>query len=190
MFILAKGTSRYVIAIPALGIVLKLARIRFDALESIGRAYCYHRQDKKPIGEFIERLYRLRYKFLEQSWIGWTRGMADNLRERSYYKHGCFPFRLLLQPTYLSLLGLINVQRYGTPIGSAESELGILFYHQVYGIARQSLILDGHHWSNAANFHIHNGALKVLDYGGEQTQKILDTYGFELFRRFDSTGLS
>jgi hypothetical protein len=88
----------------------------------------------------------------------------------------------LLQPTHFSLLGFVNIQKYGEPANEEDSEP---IYHAFYPVAGQDLIKDGHHWINAGNFHLASDGPKLLDYGNPETQRIIGEYGLALYVSFD-----
>ena len=110
-------------------------------------------------------------------------GFVSNWRERAYYKHANALHRPFLQPTYFSLFGLFNVQKFGEPIDEARSDEMYRLFHAVAGAA---LIRDGHHWTFANNFHLAPDGLKILDYGNVATQKIIEEYGAALFAGLQS----
>jgi hypothetical protein len=198
MLVFAKGDNRLVLAIPSLGVAFKFPRIRvWDALNILWWGIKRHFYAPSPRGRREPFSVFLRRQFIEYSVeSNWTfksslgRGITDNWRERRYYKHASPLGRLLLQPTYLSILGLVNVQKYGKPVGRPEDDVGVPLYHAFFKIAGQALIRDGHHWVSAANFHLDNGSIRVLDYGNLKTQAILDEFGLEFLRRFVPPDLS
>jgi len=180
----SKGQSRIVVAIPRLGIAIKCARIRKRyAIDFYRNASRYAREMLPNPDPEVKAMY---WEFVRGSFrrsVRLTfRGVSDNWCERNFYKHSDALSRLLLQPTHLSLFGLINVQKYGEPADIGDSEP---IYHAFFQIAGQDLIQDGHHWVNAKNFHLATDGPKLLDYGGEATRRIIDQYGVALYTDFD-----
>lgn len=192
MLIFAKGDNRCVLAIPRLGVVFKFPRIRvWDAAHILWWGIKRHFRAPSPKGRREPFSVFLHRQFIEYSVeSNWTfksslgRGVMDNWRERRYYKRVSLLQRQLLQPTYFSLFGFLNIQKYGKPVGRPEDDVGVPLYHAFFKIAGQALIRDGHHWVSAANFHLDNGSIRVLDYGNLKTQAILDEFGLEILRRF------
>ncbi len=178
MFKVTRGTTRSVVSVPLLGIVLKFPRIKIHDSIYILKIGIKHRA-----------LFKNRHAVVSVIAANLGRGITANMRERHYYKYSVFPFRLLLQPTYFSLLGLINVQKYGRPAGSDRSDMGTRIYRKFFAVAGQNLVLDGHLWANASNFHINQGVVKLLDYGNEKTQEIIDRFGYEMLKSVDLSDL-
>ena len=195
-----KGNSRFVLAIPALGVALKIGRIHWDqVLKTLKRAKKSHKRylrDRKidycsePLGRFFLREL-LEYTVddsrdyrpsIKMSLFG---GMVDSWREwRFYKKHRSL--RELLHPTYWSFFGLLNIQKYGKPMKARslmDPKCGELYgcYFKVVGAP---LNKDAHHFFYEGNFHYRDGKVLFLDYGGLATQKILSEYCVEILRRF------
>lgn len=182
MITISSGDDRRVIAIPHMNVVLKVARIHWwYALDFIIYAFKTH-QPRGKLHEWwrhqIDESTTEHNSCLKRFLFG---GICANWRERRFYKER--PDLKILQPTYFSLLGFLNVQRYGIPIDDAESTS---VYHAFYPIAGQDLIRDSHHWVHGPNFHLTpESRPKILDYGGTKTQMILTKYGNALHDRFD-----
>ena len=188
-----KGDTRNVLAFPDLGFVIKLPRIYWsNALDLIRSARTRHQMHKLgkeyalSFKEFLrEQLFE---RTSEHSWClksALGAGVMSNWRERVFYKISDPSIRLLLQPTYFSLFGFFNIQKYGKPADIEEDSEPI--YHAFYPIAGSDLIRDGHHWFNGSNFHLAVDGPKLLDYGNTKTQWIVEKYGVDLYVRFDLT---
>jgi len=167
-----------------MGIAIKCARLKKIHLCNFYRdAFSYGREMLSNPDPDVRKMY---WKFVRSS-LGRSicltfRGVGDNWRERSFYKHTNTLHRLLLQPTHFSFLGLLNIQKYGEPADEKDSEP---IYHAFFPVAGQDLIRDGHHWVNAGNFHLANDGPKLLDYGNPETQRIVSEYGIALYTSFD-----
>ena len=185
--IFSAGDYRFVVAFPVLGIVIKLPIIR-------GSVIWYHlTQIATHIWKGQWSLLRKRmemyremtvhHHFTLKSAIG--KGIVDNWNERQFYKHNNLLFRILLQPTYCSLFGLVNIQKYGQPLPETENyEAFMEWWAKWYNIAGQGLIRDAHHFENTGNFHNDAGQIKFLDYGGVRTREVIDQYGLRFVREF------
>lgn len=175
-----RGTKRFVVAVPAFGVVLKFPRFNwlyignFFADTRFAFTEIYPRQGLR--GEHFRQTIHGSWRRNSGSFFG---GIADNYRERRYYKHSDHLIRSLLQPTYVSLIGLLNVQRLGVP----SDDMAV--YHACYLIIGQDIVFDGHHWDTPSNFDVSSECLVVLDYGSLATQKIIDKHAKELYLRFN-----
>lgn len=190
MFVVSKGDTRRVIAVPRLGIVFKFPRIywayalnKWRSGRARHRLYKLGKKQGKPFSEF------LREQFVEDEVdFGWTikaflfGGVLSNWRERKYCKCAGLLHRLFLQPTYFSFFGLVNVQRYGKPLSIEDSGA---MYSSFFEIAGRDLNADGHHWLKGKNFHLAPDGPKALDYAHKATQRVIDVHGLNLYRHFD-----
>ncbi len=180
----SKGQSRVVVAIPSWGIAIKFARIRSKVVTAYFQDVSYYTREMYPNPDpavralFWETMTLASRRCIRQTFGG----IIDNWNERSLYKHTNTLHRLVLQPTYLSVCGLVNIQRYGKPGDVSESES---IFYAFYRIAGQALVHDSHHWIKAANFHLTPDGPKLLDYGSEETQKIVSNHGVAFYRDFD-----
>jgi|GEM_PF-1392940 len=182
----AKGRHRVVLVIPSLGIVVKFPRFRKRFLIEFWRDTIR----AKSLGPFVGRWsvtkrknWGWMFRDLKRALILTFMGMEANWGERSYYKHCSMYSRLLLQPTYLSFLGVINIQEFAEPAPIDESYT--IYFAAEAIVGGEGMRPDGHHWSNARNFHLANGRLRVIDYGSAETQRILDEHGLSLYIGFD-----
>ena len=130
---------------------------------------------------YASKVPEARQLYWENVWLGLKRalwqtfgGVADNWRERRYYKR-CAPVqRALLKPTYFSLFGFVNVQKRGIPSRDAD------VCRPMRKVIGRGVALDGHHWDSPHNFDVSSGCLQVLDYGSLVTQRILDKHAAAL----------
>jgi len=104
-----------------------------------------------------------------------------NLRESVFYLRTRHPF---LQPTYFSLLGLVNFQRYD---GICVIKSG--GWKQFMTLTDQEVMLkyhDGHHFQPGnGNFSLRDGQLRIHDYGSLKTQKVINAWGTGIMNGFD-----
>lgn len=193
MITFRRGTSRSVLAIPDMGIVIKFAHIQ------IGDAWHMLRQAKRDHDRWcvVRDRQSFRCFLCSQIYVRTVeengtlkqylfRGIVSNWRERSYYKKSDAERRQLLQPTYLSLLGLVNVQKYGKPMKPRDL-LGTTFgklYEAFLKVVGPALKRDAHHFYYEGNFHHTGSRVVLLDYGSLATQEIVTQHGAEILRRF------
>ncbi len=177
------GKRRIVVPVSRFGIVIKFPRLRvqnfwdFWAGDIVGMWKEMHTSKHPEAKKLYWKSVRLGLSVVCTS--AFFGGIADNWRERRYYKSCDSSFRPLLQPTYLSLLGLVNVQRLGNPskdLSVCETLCRIIWPDAAH---------DGHHWDTPSNFDVSSGELKVLDYGSVETQKIINKHGWALLTKFE-----
>jgi len=164
-----KGTWRYVILLPFLGIAIKLPRIYLtEAWDVI--IFTLGCKGWWRIELFKNDVYT--YSSLK----GWLfKGMVNNWLEYKFYIQTKHPFCV---PTYLSLLGLINIQRLVTISQFDDLDLG----YQLKLILGKA---DVHHWGNPSNFTFETGRLQILDYGDPEVQAAIRKYGQKIQDNFD-----
>lgn len=184
-----RGSNRRVLVIPQLGVVFKFPHIRLgDAWSILRRAksrhnrFCTGRSEGEYFPAFLKRQFTEyqveHYGTLKRSLF---KGIADNWRERKYYKYSDRERRQLLQPTYLSLCGFMNIQKYGKPM---SCEVPGELYRAYLEVIGTPLNRDGHHFYNEQNFHHTGSSVRLLDYADLATQHILTIYSRDILRRF------
>lgn len=168
-----KGKDRIVVVIPRLGIVVKLPRIKiYSAL----RITFFSRGGlvsviKRNLSYDVWCLSGYRSLFFKSILINWY--------EFWFYQTTKNP---LLQPTYFSLFGLLNIQKIGLRTFSLGCG-GMYRYLEPYLDLRdiQYLEKDGHHFFNSHNFCLtEGGLLRMVDYGDEQTMSVISKVGGKL----------
>jgi hypothetical protein len=105
-------------------------------------------------------------------------GLLKNFREFCFYWKTRNP---LLQPTYFSFFGFVNVQRADDPCTCYWMNLA----HQFNDLTEGDTQEDDHHFCSSSNFSFCNGRLKMLDYGSLKTQKIVAQYGVKIVAQFN-----
>ncbi|OHA19471.1 MAG: hypothetical protein A2836_02295 [Candidatus Taylorbacteria bacterium RIFCSPHIGHO2_01_FULL_45_63] len=117
----------------------------------------------------------------EEVWwgIGWClyKGILDNWREYRFYKNTKHQF---LQPTFFSLLGLINFQKRGELIQCDY----VKFWRCIHNATDRGAMSDSHHFSETRNFCLNSG-VKILDYGSPRTQLIIKKFGVKIMEDLD-----
>ena len=179
-----KGSRRIVLALPNYGIAVKFPLLRTRNIRDFWMGdvvgmykEMYASKHPEAMALYREAIWLGLKRCLYQSFFG---GLADNWRERRYYKYCDVSLHPLLQPTYLSLIGLVNLQRLGTP--SNDETVCRRACRVIWPDAPH----DGHHWDMPANFDVSDGCLKILDYGSVATQKIINKHGLALLAEFNS----
>jgi hypothetical protein len=111
-------------------------------------------------------------------WRYLFRGIASNWREYLYYKKLQSPF---LQKTYVSIFGLLNMQKAGEELRIRDVDL----WCQLVEMTNEEVWADGHTFSNTKNFCSENGRLKMVDYGNDRIYEVLKKHGDKIFKNFD-----
>jgi hypothetical protein len=184
MITISYGTRRMVLAVPKLGIVIKFARL------------VVRRKGPAKLKDHWEQLTWDWKIWLRHPSCGWSYfqdeflpdlrvglslkevrvlGIQDNRQERQYWRRTDTLRRRLLVPTYVSFLGLFNVQEYREP--SRASEIFWAVRHALSDEVHDWEDFDWHHFVNAANFHLTaDNQLLFFDYGDRKTQKVIDEH--------------
>jgi hypothetical protein len=144
-----KGTYKYVFSFPKFGFVIKFPIIRVKECVSAYRRGFLHLGGIKYYHTFIWYIFR---------------GINENWNEFKFYRKHKSSWLL---PTYFSLFGLINIQKYGPDCGIKTYS----YFHRI--IKNDILEKDRHHFENNKNFSIIGDCLYFRDYGGRKTQKII-----------------
>ncbi len=169
-----KGTNRYVFLFPSLGVVVKVpliqVRTAFLSLKLIvqGRELARLRNEwKRPVedGLGIRGLLCL--------------GFVANWSEYLFSRETQNPF---LQPTYVSFLGLLNIQKFEE---SDEITDWQSIWSQLLDLTERQVLIDSHHFTNPFNFCLKNGRLVMVDYGGKKCREVIARWGEKIHREFD-----
>jgi hypothetical protein len=180
---LIKGTTRYVLPLPHMGIVIKLPIIRLGiACEAL---YCILREKRggrlkwlySEIFEFTPEMYGSLKRFL---FLGAKENWEEFLFSQEMHK------RAPIRKTFFSFLGLCNVQRYGEPLEIEEGFFST-WWKQLVRLFGNDTIRDGHHFENTNNFCREKDALIFLDYGSRKTQNIIRKHTPKFFTFFKDT---
>jgi hypothetical protein len=176
-----EGTTRIVIAVPLLGVAIKIARI--NPLKGLQRLFIFplkYTIKKGNFKKFWNYLYRetteCNSRSINSSRYYLFRGINANWQEFWFYLKNRHP---LLQPTYFSFFGLFNIQRIAYKPLITKSECGCQFII----LAPRTLT---HGFESAANFCLDkNDKLKFLDYGDEKIRKVIISDGDKIYQQFD-----
>lgn len=176
-----RGTSRLVICIPNLGLVIKLPRAKpIVFLRNVISAISLGRRTKDTkkwlkwamwLGKETDVVGNIRYTLLN--------GTYQNWQEYCLWRSTCSSF---LEPTFFSLLGLINVQKYGDQLMGISA--GAL-WSQLLELSDRAVWSNGHHFANPENFSFRDGTIKMLDYGSRGVEEVVVQYGDVITRHFD-----
>jgi len=92
----------------------------------------------------------------------------------------------VLQPTYFSLFGLINIQKAGKPLGVNKEK----FENWIESLGNGEAENDWHTFGNPENFCLsHDGQIRIVDYSESITHEILLVIGNEMINNFDLASL-
>jgi len=176
-----KGRDRIVLILPFFGIVIKLP---ISHPISVIKFFFFLIKDRKSfIKDGIKRIF---FRFFT-SRIGYGvgnfkdamfGGMYSNWLEYLFWKRTKNPF---LKPTYFSLFGLLNIQKYGK---LCELEY-IDFWFQLRELTKENVYDNPHHFSNPKNFTLENGKLQLVDYGSVRVYRVIAKYGRKIATEFN-----
>ena len=124
MWHISKGRSRTVVAIPSLGVAIKCARIRKRPFGGFyaDLDFAYREMFPNPDPKVRKIFWEIVRASASRTFTEFFEGFVSNWRERAYYKRATVPQRLILQPTYFTLFGILNVQKYGKPADKADGD--------------------------------------------------------------------
>jgi hypothetical protein len=165
-----EGSSRYVLLVPRLGIVVKFARTR------IGRTFWRLIREKMSSNPSTRAFA---FKMFSTFWrMSAVKGLIENVSERRLYRKTKCP---LLVPTYVSL-GFVNIQRL--QLGRRPS--GYKWFAQLTFLMQYHNWVSSHSFGNHDNFLIDDaGKLRMLDYGSPVIGPAIERFGTTLYDRFD-----
>lgn len=188
----SRGTARIVVSLPWLGLAFKFAII--VPQYSFGSLWRSHESLWREAWLVLRRPWRLRKNWhwlsagCERAVNGWKSfirksGVTHNIVERGFYKRATCLELMLLQPTYFSLLGLVNVQKYGRP--SSKEYDGAAYYLSHLAL-RGIHHYNGHHFNHAWNYTgLEEGRVRLLDYGSTWVQDNIGEGALRLLQQFD-----
>lgn len=110
-----------------------------------------------------------------------VRGFSQNLREGILSRK----LRDIVVPTYLTVFGLFNVQAKSEPI-NLEIDDVIRTLEEHVG---DDVWKDEHTFCNPENYGVHNGKVKLRDYGGKKANGVLIEHREDLKNAFGAMQL-
>ncbi len=162
-----RGRTRLVIAFPWLGFVIKLPIIHISLF------YWNIKNILQGEWKTVMLLWRIRRtnRFsIKYQLVG---GFVANRTEWTIWQK---THNQLLQPTWFSLLGVINIQKFGDPISDVRVEwLGM--HLQKATNRRSHHFSRSHTFGSSANYTNVKGNLRLLDYGDVALLPVIVRYG-------------
>lgn len=171
-----KGQDRFVFVFPSLKIVVKLPIIHFVIA-------FYPELLRVAFGKSIRTglKYSKGYFLMRRPspfWRALFKGLHDNWGEFHFYQK---TKNVFLQPTYFSFFGFLNIQLYGELYPDKDEDI----WRKLCVITNDDVMNNPHHFRKSCNFCLHNGRLRILDYGDVKTQEIISRCGVKIFNEFD-----
>lgn len=173
-----KGRDRLVVVLPRLGVVVKFPLIRI--LVALRVAWLYMRRPTHFVQNLRFELDLPVEHMLSGIKGALARGVVNNWREWQLYRT---TNHALLEPTYFSMLGFLNVQKYDAPYSGTSQAL----WAQLLELTDGAVWADVHHFCNPANFCVRRGTLLMVDYGGSKGVPVILAYGDKIRESFDPT---
>ena len=162
MIRIAHGTWRAAIIVPALGIAVKVPKVR---IRTIWKRYKDISSVKALVDEFREDVKYWEHPASVPMCVfgGWLM----NLKE-AWFSFSTGSNQVVL-PTYASLFGLANLM----PAGRPHEVTGSKLWNTALSVASWDE-LDSHAWSEAGNFvRDQTGRIRLVDYGDRRTQQTI-----------------
>lgn len=170
-----KGTTRFVIPVPALGIAIKIARVKPKKLwDNLKFDLVTSREHGKVIANLW--LHERAFHVYSKATVA---GFFSNLSEWYYtIRHGStFIAPTIFSCGFFSVVRLVESANLKTFI---EKKIWNQF-RQV--VSDEELHTDSHHWGSPSNFGLLRGRFVMCDYGSRKTQKILRKYAQQIDAR-------
>lgn len=178
-FSIHRGTYRTVVAVPALGLAFKVARIR--VVELARELICHF---EYPQARTFAAVRRYASRSLHASVDDAApakrllfKGLVDNWREWRFSETFDHP---ILVPTYASI-GLVNVQAYADPL---PDQGATAHWRKIVRILDTHVRRDSHHFASNPNFGWRDGHLAMIDYASPKTHEVLRTYADRLVDQY------
>ena len=108
-----------------------------------------------------------------------TRGISENLRERDLSKTEMD----ILVPTRASILGLVNIQDTARDVDIKNNEIYEAFWKRLVSLPdirdedERIIRAGGHTLPQSKNYGLHEGTIKLRDYGERDLKELLTKYG-------------
>jgi len=155
---ICKGTNRVVFVFESMGFVVKVPIIHFVRLfrgmmmkHELGFGFWLSASPKCCEGA------KWCVNGLVENWSEWR--FSKTMGEQAF-----------ILPTYISLFGLLNICPYSDDF-PADKFKGL--EKKMGDMSNGSIAWDSHHFTNSKNFCVHQGCIKMRDYGGASTQKVI-----------------
>lgn len=166
---IAKGRDRIVIVIPEIGIVIKIIFVHAVMVTQQLYRYAKEREWKRMRALWLRDIEK-RGGFINSLFGGWYANWNEYLFYRRTHNH-------FVQPTYFSLFGLINIQKYGEMCTTEDGDELVAFWDELRALTANEVYADPHHFQNPLNYCMHDTHVRMTDYGNKKVQKVLEVYG-------------
>lgn len=175
------GTARLAICLPSLGFVVKLPIPKPIQFFKCLKGYIWMARKLNDWSKVKRALWldeendtvgNIRYTLLNGTYQNWN--------EYRLWKRTHSPF---LEPTYFSLFGLVNIQRYGKELDVSD----VTLWSQILDLSEETAWSNSHHFANPANFSFRDGTIRMFDYGGRGVEEVIIKYGESIVQNFDPT---
>ena len=159
-----KGTTRFVIAFPSFGFVIKLPIIHLILF--------YHtvKETWRFGGKMILCMWKINITSPQSLKSHLFGGFYANWMEFQFWSMSKHP---LLYPTWFSFFGLFNIQKHGKPLSGKLQLVDQVITKLTHGASRDC----GHGFETPINYTEFNGCLRMIDYGSPKLWPVILTYG-------------
>lgn len=165
----SRGRTRFVLAFPRLGFVIKFPIVKLTEVLSDIRINI-KRRSFGVIRIFFKSKIDNDFGYKNKLFYGiWSNWLEFYLWVKTR--------NALLHPTYFSFFGLFNIQKYGKPLTYEEGdEVGMV----VARLSNDENQFCGHGFERPDNYTFVNGKLRMIDYGGRRLWPVILKYGHEI----------
>jgi len=176
---ISKGSTRLVVIFPTLRFVVKFPLPKpVSFTKNLFRALKFKLKGDSKLLEFMFAMDQ-DGTYITNVRTTLINGIYHNWKEYKIWSKTKSSF---LEPTYFSLFGLINIQKYGEPLKVHHHTL----WHQMLKYSDETVWVNGHHFSNPNNFSFHNGIIRMVDYGDFGIERVVTEYGDMIVASFDA----
>ncbi len=194
---LKKGTTRIVLLLPKLGIVVKFPKFRIkifveDFFRMVLILYKFFFDKNLTEGQKNAVINMLNLYFCGHTYQPYSGawylfiGIRENWRELVFFRAN--KENSFLLPTFFSFFGLFNICPF---VDTLENNFDSVIQKELfYTVEGYKIFNDGHHFDEGKNFCFYNGTLRIIDYGGYKTEIIISEHLSqldELSKKFGKT---
>lgn len=173
-----RGRNRLVFIFPKLGVVVKFPILHLSRIFGMIKGHF-----SEGGWKFFWKTFKHEFNYYTADTIGSFKrevffGLIANWNEfYLYWKTRS----LFLQPTYFTLFGFLNIQKYGNPCQLQDVDL----WCQLHILTDGKVWDDSHHFSNSKNFSFDDGKLRIVDYGSYTVNNVVILHGEKIFNSFN-----
>ncbi len=173
------GSNRIVFALPKIGVVIKVPNPRLVGLVRIG--YDFQDGTRRNIYFTPKYIFHNSPLLFNRAKSNFRAGRKANSEEFKFFRKNKF---VILRPSYFSLFGFLNIQKFGHVLDKKEFALFVSkMQMQMYEL-NETFHNEIHHFSNPGNYVLENGAVQLVDYHTKSVCDLIEEYASQLEKIF------